>query len=595
MKKISKKLLFIASIVVMSTSCSDDLFSLNGNHDDDGGLLFEMSTEEMGHEVVNTGGSRSGVAMGTPSESDRFKEHALQGDNSFGLTVYRQPVPLIGSNRKTQVLTRAGANEVVNKNMTNFHDSLTIWGYTDAGTTLFDQIILTKVRNWRNSVEWPYDDGEYMKFYAIAPSLESINMSATGGSYSAAPTFTYTLPEEPDELLDVLYGESDNISIAAGPAGTVSTNPKDENIGKDNKLINLQFRHITTAIKFSKGAAVPSDITINSISISGSKVIGTYDPATDDEVTGTQGKWTPGSTTRTYELTGDAVFSTTLFLLPQTLSSEARLTVNLRDNESKDHTVYCSLEGDVWKKGFTVDYKITIGRIESGYYLSTSEQTVELEHSTNAVSSTLDVNSYRLYYDYSSGTGVPSYSAVTWDIDGVSADKTDFVSMANRTSKGLSWLTDFRGVLNADNHYNGGNNATASFTVAGQTMALSTSHDVVLSGNTSASNVNLSTHYPYAGSSEHDQETANCYIVNRIGSYTFPLVYGNKTSNGPEAACFKDHKGEIIAYKLIKDQMGAKTTVTVTEANVSRYTTSYTWDATTNSTRQTIRLSPVLA
>ena len=74
--------------------------------------------------------------------------------------------------------TRAGANEVVATDGTNFHDSLTIWGYTSDGTTLFHQILLTKVRNWRNSVEWPYDQGEYMKFYAVAPSLESINMSA---------------------------------------------------------------------------------------------------------------------------------------------------------------------------------------------------------------------------------------------------------------------------------------------------------------------------------------------------------------------------------------------------------------------------------
>jgi hypothetical protein len=194
--------------------------------------------------------------------------------------------------------------------------------------------------------------------------------------------------------------------------------------------------------------------------------------------------------------------------------------------------------------------------MESGYYLSTSPENVELEHSTNAVSSSLGINSYRLYYDYSSGKKVASYTPVTWDIKEVSANGTDYVTWASRTSEGLSWLTDFRGVLNADTHYDGGNNASASFTVAGQTMALSSSHDVVLS-NDAASNLDLSKYYPYKDGAEYSsQEPANCYIVNRIGSYTFPLVYGNKTTNGTEAACFKDHTGATIAYSKIKDQVG---------------------------------------
>lgn len=599
MTKTIKLLTLFASVVALTTACTDDLFdTVSSSGTDSGGLQFEMSTVEMGHEVVSMGSTRSGSAAdaGTPSESDRFKEHALEGDNTFGLKAVRQPVPLMGFNhgavkagsssvgagspsvgesailsqtqqpqsqtqqqqtQQQQSQTRAGANEVVKVDMTNFHDSLTIWGYTDNGTELFDQILLTKVRNWRNSVEWPYDQGDYMKFYAVAPSLESINMSATGGNFNEAPTFTYTLPEKSNELLDVLYGESENISIAAGPAGTTSTNPKDENMGKDNKHISLQFRHITTAVRFSQGN-IPADVTIKSISISGSKTEGTYSPANLDDDTGTLGEWSTGAATQTYELTDDAVFNTTLFLLPQTLPTGAELQVKLTDSKSKEHTLKCSLVDDVWKKGFTIDYKITIGRIEAGYYLSTTESTVELEHSSSAVSRTLGVNSYRLYYDYSSGTQVPSYTAVTWDVAGYS--ETEGGSFGSKTAN-LSWLTDFRGVLNADNHYDGGNNATASFTVAGQTKALSATHDEVLSGNnTSADGLDLSTTDPYIGGGTHPQETANCYIVNRVGSYKFPLFYGNMTADNPsQVSCFKDHQGNTITRHKISEQIGAAT------------------------------------
>ncbi len=609
------KYVIICCILIL-TSCSDDLFGLRDENAGDDGIRFGVTTEEMGKEVVSIGGSRAAAFAGTPDDGDRFIERTLHGHNPYGLKVQRQPVPLMGFNRGAvksgengaSGLSRAAANEVVT-GLTNFHDSLTIWGYTSNGTPLFHQILLTKVRNWRNSVEWPYDQGEYMKFYAVSPSLETINMSATGESYSTPPRLTYTLPEKSDELLDVLYGESEHISIAAGPAGSVSTNPQQENLGKDNKFVNLRFRHITTAVRFSQGT-IPSNIVIKSIAIEGSRVAGTYNPAALDAATATEGAWSfdGGATTRTYTVTAShtgtgnegatdvpITGTPTLFLLPQTLPSGARMIVTLTetlDNSStKDHTVTCSLAGDVWKKGYTVDYKITIGRLQEGYYL-TADGNVELEHNTNAVSSTLKVQSYQLVYDYSSGSRVASYSPVTWDIDGVSADGTTFVSMASRASKGLSWLADFRGVLNADTHYNGGADATATYTIAGQSMALITSHDVVLSANNTpaASNLDLSTTYPYVGDVTRSKaETANCYIVNRVGSYKFPLVYGNKSDNNAEADCFKDHRGATITKKLIRDQMALKQTTTDIVTGSSRKITSYTWQPATNDSRQTLR------
>ena len=581
--------IYIVLIVgALLTACSDELLDVNGNNGDQSGLLFSMTTEEMGKEVVLTG-TRAALSEGTPDDGDRFTERTLQGDNTFGLKVQKQPVPLMGFNRgavnasatgsqTTELDTRAGANEVVT-GIINFHDSLTIWGYTNNGTGLFDQILLTKVRNWRNSVEWPYGQGDYMRFYAVAPSLESINMSATGGSYATPPTLTYTLPEEANELVDVLYGESNNISIASGPAGSVTTNPKQEHLGKDNKFVDLMFRHILTAVRFSQGT-IPSVVTINSISISGLKADGTYNPAETDDATVTQGKWTLGTATRTYTVGASHVGTgisgavdvpitgtPTLFMLPQTLPSGTTLTVNLTEDlgggDTKAHTLICSLEGDVWKKGYTVDYKITVGRMESGYYLSTSTANVELEHSANAVSSTLGVDSYRLFYNYSSGSKVASYTPVTWDIAGYSETGAadSYVVPASKPSS-LSWLTDFRGVLNPDTHYDGGNNATASYTVAGQTMALSSTHDEVLSGNptTGDSQVDLSTTYPYANGETHSKEPANCYIINRIGTYKFPLVYGNMTAdNNEQKACFKDHRGTTITKYQIKEQIGANT------------------------------------
>lgn len=603
------RILLACVCAALLAACTDTLYEGSGKvGGEQQGLQFAFSTTEMGDELMSIG-AKGATRSGAAAEADRFAEHRLVGANPYGLKVHRQPLPLVGIHHgavradlaeSEHLLTRAGANEVVATDGTNFHDSLTIWGYTNSGTELFDQILLTKVRNWRNSVEWPYNQGAYMKFYAVAPSLESINMSGSGPSestpisYTQPPILTYTLPEKANELRDVLYGESDNISIAAGPEGTVTTDPKSEHLGKDNKFVNLNFRHITTAIRFSQGV-IPSRLTVKSITLRGVNAKGTYNPATDDVATGTKGAWSGQDTKRPYTVnttwvgTGNTKSENvyidggmTLFMIPQTLPSEASLSITLIDigNDDKEHTITCSLMGDVWKKGYTVNYKITVGELEEGYYLTT-ENATNLEHSNDPVTSTVDVHSYHLYTDYSSGTGVNAYRPVKWVIDGYSTDATIDEHTVFALDKKPTWLTDFRGVLDGT-QYAGGNPATATFTVAKQEHERSANHEAVLYQNTQnqAVDLDLSWYYPYAvGASKEsykysEQTTANCYIVHRGGTYTFPLVYGNMRTDNPEQkACFKDHTGATITKRLIKDQIGAKR-----EGDPSHGTTEYLWE-----------------
>ena len=571
---------------LLLTACSDDIF--NDGATESNGLQFSISTVEMGDEMIGLGETRSAAS----SAADRFVEHALKGDNPYGLKVHREPLPLVGIHRGAANMpaaaTRAAANEVVSTTGTNFHDSLTIWGYTNNDTVLFDQILLTKVRNWRNSVEWPYGQGRYMKFYAVAPSLEEINMSATTGAYTAAPTLTYTLPENVNEMRDVLYGESDNISIASGPTGSVTTNPQQENLGKDNKFIDLKFRHILTAIRFSQGT-IPDNLTITEISVTGINTKGTYHPASNDAATGTDGTWSDLGTLGTYAIetswvgTGSSGSENVyidkdviMFMLPQAVPAEAKLQITLSEKDggsTKSHTLTCSINGDVWKKGYTVNYKITIGRLKEGYYF-TAEDATPLEHSNTVVNSSLKVDSYYLYSDYSSGTKSDSYSPVTWDVVGYYSTTKD--GKYNKDKK-PTWLTEFRGIPD-ESHYAGGNDATASFTVARQEMTVSTSHDVVLSENSNgadgkgtADSWDLSTKTPNGDDHSGNPETANCYIINRSGSYKFPLVYGNKTSYGAEVSCFKDHTGATISHRLIKDQINAIGEINNGDGTKSRY------------------------
>lgn len=584
---------------LLTVACSDTLFDDNagvGSQED--GIPFGVSTVEMGQQLVDIGGGQATTAT---RSADGFGEHQLQGDdNAFGLKVHRLPLPLMGIHpgtvresakaRPAQDLTRAGANEVVKKDGTNFHDSLTIWGYTSNGTELFDQILLTKVRNWRNSVEWPYGQGANMKFYAVAPSLETINMLGDGGSYSAPPMLTYTLPEAADEMRDVLYGESENISIGSGPAGTTTNNPKQEHLGKDNKFVELQFRHITTAIRFSIGS-IPSGITINSVGVQGVYTKAVFHPAANDDATATNGKWdtfdAPASYTISTVTKGENTYidgGKVLFMIPQTLPAGARLMMTLTETKTKDgggeeikeHTISCSIKDDIWKKGYTVNYKITVGELEEGYYLTT-DPVSEIEHSNNPVNGSLNVHSYHLYSDYSTGSKVDAYRPVTWKVAGYSTDKAE-----NKEFKDTrpTWLTDFHGVLTGS-EYVGGNDATASFTLARQELAKSTSHDVVLSENSkdhTASGLDLSNHNP--DGTGKSAETANCYVVNRSGSYYIPAVYGNMSGdNSSQKSCFKDHKGETITKMNIREQIGGILTTSDGFASKAANEVPYMWSS----------------
>lgn len=621
MTKTMKQHTLVLLAALLLTACSDSLLSdLIGNTSDgQEGIPFAVSTIEIGDESIGIGTTR-GAESAVPMA---FAMSPLEGDNPSGLKVYRQPLPLVGIHPRavnattTGASTRAAANEVVAISGINFHDSLTIWGYTSNNTELFDQILLTKVRNWRNSVEWPYGQGNYMKFYAVAPSLETINMSSTSADYSTPPTLTYTLPEKAEELFDVLYGESEHISIVSGPAGSTTTNPKQENLGKDNKFVNLEFRHITSAIRFSQGV-IPSNITIKTISLQGIYSKAVYNPAANDTPTDTEGTWSTHEGSRNYTIESNTISETenvyidggkVLFMLPQTLPASATLQVTVVDtkntvdiNDDKEHTISCSLSGDLWKKGYTINYMITVGELEEGYYL-TADAVSDIEHSDMAVSGSLDIHSYHLYSDYSTGGKIDAYRPVTWDVVAYSTDykNANGEIQANPTWSETrpTWLTDFHGILTTDNHYEGGDNATASFTVAAQQLAKSAMHSVVLYDNTRTDGAawDLSSTNP-DGTSKSDSETANCYIVNRIGTYKFPLVYGNKetgTSSDPkpEASCFKDHKGTVISYRKIEDQIKVKNPTAdayeTIEAGISRKRTSYTWEASANSPRQTLR------
>ena len=634
-KSVIYRILLILLSASVTTACvdtlKDDLSPNNNNHD---GVGFYMSVAEQADMKINLG-TRSMYSV-AETDSGRSQDvtspssvRLMEGDNPYVLKMHCMTLPYVGihngavrtsatqpqsSEQSGGETTRAAWADHVSSAET-FHDSLTVWGYTrDAATSIFDKTLVQRITNWRTSRHWPFGETGPMRFYAVAPSLESINMSVVDADYSTPPVLTYTLPEKAQDMCDLLYGESGDIDIP-------SFGTEDSHEGKDDKIVNLQFQHILTAIRFAQGN-IPTGITIKQISINNVNTRATFVPSANDNMTDSKGTWsgfeTPGNYTMNASFAGTGITNTYIndsvfYMLPQIVPSGVELEVVIEskpkytysssgtalapvDVAVQQHTLRCSLAGDVWRKGYTVTYLLTIGEVADGYYF-VAEAPAENAHSDVVATHNFTLHSYRMYVDKETGLDITTHG-VNWKVMGYyqNADCTTPFDGSNAANS-PSWLTNgITGISSGvTGEYVGGNNGTASYNLAAQAATKSGNHATNLLSNSNdsqADKLDLSVMTPNGESKS--AETANCYIINRTGSYKFPLVYGNKTSDGDEANYFVDHTGTVISHKFIRDQMTAKNTdpyhntdyaegLSQTEENATaRYRKAYTWEGADN-------------
>ena len=619
----------LMTAVVMAialSACRDTFYDPSDeiNPDNADGMAFSLFVTEQADLIYNYGQTR---CSGSPDSTtvahrrdsiliaaNKFTARQFEGDNHYGLQLHRMPLPLVGihpktvtsPNSQTSTLTRAPLSEIVpaGENPLSFHDSLTIWGYTSetyttvnntTTSTIFDQTILKKLRNWRSSAHWPYGGGT-MKFFAVSPAMESMDIKVENTpGYNVAPQFTYTVPDNPAEQRDLLYGESSVITIDNGPTNS-STWSREDNLGEDNKYVSLSFQHILTAVRFAQGS-IPTNVTIKSITLYHIKEKGTYTPGTgwlDVTSSATNGatytvetNWT--STTyapseNTYIKDKDNQ-DFVLFLMPHTLSgvgsNAPQIQVELEEtpyvmteygnfatpqtlsSTTKTHTITASLTGDVWNPGYTVTYKLTIGQLKDGYYLLASNAD-PLEHDkTTTRRGTFNVHSFENYISYeNSATGEivnQDSHPVNWYIEAfakqenrpASLESSDWIVYSSDNTAKPEWLNLSADVLTSTGTTGG--NVNFEFSISQQSATVH-NHATILNENsqTQASGVDLANKQPYGDVSLGTYSTSNCYIVNRKGTFTFPLIYGNQVKN---IDGFPDHNGHRINHIWIKDQL----------------------------------------
>lgn len=685
---ISRLSRFIVAALAFS-ACTDEQFSElpRGGADPGGdGIGFSITVAEQADLIYDYGRTRAAggdtALDSTTMEANTFVAHELQGGEAWELSVHRMPLPIMGIHPRTVTTpsspadtslasvngareaavptvtaTRASLDDIVGSDLRTFHDSMTVWGYTyipdyipttgQAGydskrdelcyqRVLYDQILVKKIRGWRNSVHWPYDLDFYktagftpadkpnkMRFYAYAPSLENLDITLKNSpSCTVAPQIQFIVPDNPAQQRDLLYGYSDEIDVQTGPmpgsggsgAGHYegSGTEKEEHLGDDDKTVPLTFRHILTAVRFAQGN-MPVGCKVKKIQLHGIPNQGTYDPAASSGA----GAWSAQTGSKTYVVSTDYTVAThvgaanayidggnVLLLLPGTMTATQTMEITLNDG-SRDHTLTCNLDGDSWLPGYTVTYKITIGDVQGDYYLLLDAGTTPVDvpaegatgtetkykldsrahEQTAARSGSFTIHSYRNYKNYSTdASGVNSHHAVEWQLVGFAlplktlSDDDDFenadYSLDFVSGKAGNWVTSFTGwsregtgIASAQP---GGDSQDISYVMEPQSYSYQNNHATTLYTNNigAISPVDLSTSKLIGNGIPEavPRSTANCYIVNSVGTYSFPAVYGNGIEGGAEksgtslnpSGIFLDHEGRPIQEAYIIKQVNHK-------------------------------------
>jgi len=401
-----------------------------------------------------------------------------------------------------------------------FYPSIMTWASTTstAGSaydeTYFDEEI-KRAKAWATDEFWP-GKNEYCAFFAYAPyhakGLSKFNTNNW-------PSFHYSVPTEVTEQSDLLVTKNE-IPSSPSAYGNIDIS------GSFNKPDSITFDHACTAIRLAIGDQMAPGI-IKKIRICNVYGTGDYNYETES--------WSNVDSLKTFTLTQDFEIKpgehnkvlnnddNIFIMIPQKLPLKATIEVTI--NDGTERIVKAYIRGDEWKKGYTVTYYLSTAKVESSYVLSMAPASgnIPLSGGTKAVT----IYSYKQTY-YGSQIAVPWTASYTYD------DSNDIGTTNYNTATDV--VMSFVGSGNGST-----TGESVNFQVAPQvarSKSWRSSHTQTLR-NAADGSCNLA-----AG-----KQTANCYVVQAPGTYTFPLVYGNalnadgsSNDNSYKTATFVDHK-----------------------------------------------------
>lgn len=384
---------------------------------------------------------------------------------------------------------------------------------------------------WLPSSDYYWPGAAYkIRFFAYAPKGDRAYQLAE--QTAGEPNITCVIPADVTNQKDLLVAVSGELD------------------GNANSTVNLAFQHALTAVRFICGNDIRQG-EIKSVTLENVYSGGTYNMET--------GEWNEvrGKTSFSQFLerqingtAGDTITteSQTFMMIPQILPDDAAVKI-VFDDGTQEHTLKAGLKNGVWPKGKTVTYQISTSSINWEYTLKiTSPADFLYAGGTNQYK----IASYRR-------NTAGSMEPVAWEARFSTDGGTTWESAKP------AWITSF-----TEKGDGGSTETSYKVTVspqAGVNESSGTLRNAIPKGSSSAP-YNLANGNGTPGIVEN---TANCYVVNAPGLYSFPLVYGNAIKNGTfnrsayisgiaDASqvlhCFINHKGNELTSPYINQNAG---------------------------------------
>ena len=424
--------------------------------------------------------------------------------------------------------------------------SFGVTAYTDDGRLFMPNEKVTSASGnlWTTGETYFWPAEETLNFYAYAP------YSSTGDGYgdnmtinqnAKNITFSHTVPDQATKQPDILF-----------------THKACSKASSENGTVPLRFHHALAGVKFVAKNVTPC--TVTSITLRGlyGQGLCTY---TYDGDTGTFA-WTTTGDKRDFSETFNVTLNnsegentqpitdekpeTTFMMIPQTLEG-VTVEVGVTTSEGEFTLTGSLAQTGAWEAGKIYTYAISTESINWVYEF---EVTSDITLALGETQKTYNVKSYR----YRRGN-YNERQPVAWSAVNTACTEFDFDTKKteNKNWNDIQLAFTDTGAGSADEA--GTNHSiqvieTILHTTYGGDKQL---QDESKAKGTPEKPYNLATDNGEDGA----MTTANCYVVNAVGTYKLPLVYGNGLKNGAKNnpafnGNFKDYQNNTITDPWIK-------------------------------------------
>lgn len=370
---------------------------------------------------------------------------------------------------------------------------------------------------WTPSADYRWLPNGKTRIFAYAPAANEY-LTLSDPSTPGSPKINYNAY---DETVDLVVAKTGEIS------------------GLPDEIPVLNFKHILTCVKFKLNNNLAG--TLSSIVLDGIYGVGTYSMADDNE------GWNV-DTSKSYKYTlslnepissndnKDKEFAT-IYLLPQTTKSTAKISMTFTEPQSGAYkTLTVKINEQVWEPGTTVTYLLSTEKITVTSKIRCVNVSDDLTTTPDDWNNLSEFTALKLPGgEFYKKFRVIAENSITYS-GNATADNNgsyhacvglnyEFVNASSHAKISKpSWI-DFE-ILN-ENKY-GSLVAVRMNSNQNRVAATNTGNKILAEAAEVGTGSPVDLSYVFDGL----RNTANCYVVNNPGNYTFPAVYGNSYYEG---------------------------------------------------------------